>query len=147
MWNDGKSILLSRICVLVFLAVLVAVAVAAPWLVNTYMNFPNTTNTNTYFLLTIYAGCVPALLLLINLFSLLRRIDRGAVFVHKNVNSLRYISWCCFAGAAISATSMAYYVPWATVAVAAAFMGLVVRVVKNVFSRAVALQDDADHTI
>jgi hypothetical protein len=33
------------------------------------------------------------------------------------------------------------------VAVAAAFMGLIVRVGKNVFSKAVSLQDDADFTI
>ena len=35
----------------------------------------------------------------------------------------------------------------ALVGVAAAFMGLIVRVVKNVFARAVSLQDDADYTI
>jgi hypothetical protein len=31
--------------------------------------------------------------------------------------------------------------------VAAAFVGLIVRVVKNVFARAVTLQDDSDFTI
>jgi len=37
--------------------------------------------------------------------------------------------------------------PWLAVAVAAGFMGLIVRVLKNVVERAVALQDEVDCTV
>ncbi len=146
MWSDSKSILLSRIAVILFMAALVAVMIFAPWLVNRMFTFWDERGP-TYFLLTIYTGAVPAALLLISLYGLLCRIDRGDVFIQKNVGSLRHISWYCFAGAVVSLVSSFYYVSWIMVSVAAAFVGLIVRVVKNVFARAVSLQDDADYTI
>jgi hypothetical protein len=146
MWSDRKSIVLSRIAVILFMAALVAAAVFAPWLVDRLFTFTDESGPS-YFLATTYVGAVPAALLLISLYRLLRRIEKGSVFIHKNVSSLRYISWYCFAGAVISLASSFYYLPWIMVAVAAAFVGLIVRVVKNVFAKAVSLQDDADFTI
>ena len=147
MWDNKKSIILSKLSVVIFMALLVAAAVYAPWLVRQTFIYTDMIGWERLFLITVYTGCVPAALLLISLFRLLQRIGRGKVFIQKNVNCLRRISWYCFAGAVISAVSVLYYFPWAMVAVAAAFMGLIVRVVKNVFARAVSLQDDADFTI
>lgn len=147
MWNDNRSIVLSRICVILFMILLATVAVFAPWLVRTTFSYTVKAGWDTWFLVTIYTGCVPGALLLISLYRLLRRIEGGTVFIQKNVESLRHISWFCFSGAVISAISAFYYIPWIMVAVAAAFMALIVRVVKNVFARAVSLQDDADFTI
>lgn len=149
MWNDTRSILLSRLCVIVFLVILAAVAASAPYLTNLLIEYSGADigAMRTYFLITAYAGCVPAAVLLISLLLLLRRIETGRVFVPVNVRSLRVISWCCFFGAALCAVSAVYYYPWAFIAVAAAFIGLIVRVVKNVFARAVALQDEADYTV
>lgn len=147
MWNDKRSIILSRICVIVFMLLLVLTAVLTPWFLKTSIAKLYTSGSVTFFLVTIYSGCIPAVFLLITLYRLLRRIEREAVFIADNVESLRHISWCCFLGAVISAVSAIYYFPWMMVAVAAAFVGLIVRVVKNVFARAVSLQDDADFTI
>lgn len=147
MWTDKKSIILSTICVVIFMLLLVFAAVFASWLVKQPFIYNEIKGWGTYFSITIYVGCIPAALLLVSLFRLLRRIEQGEVFIQKNVESLRHISWYCFIGALVSAVSAVYYFPWVMVAVAAAFIGLIVRVVKNVFARAVALQDDADHTI
>ncbi len=148
MWNNNKSILLSRLCVIAFIVLLTAVAVLAPFLVERLIaNRIYLVGAKTFFLLTIYTGCVPAAVLLASLFLLLHRIKEGRVLVTKNVESLRHISWCCFLGALICLASALYYIPWLAVAVAAAFMGLIVRVIKNVFDRAVSLQNDADFTI
>ncbi|UOO37575.1 DUF2975 domain-containing protein [Oscillospiraceae bacterium CM] len=147
MWNDDRSLLLSRVCVTVFLIVLAATAVFAPWLVARTFGNTDMAGSETLVLITVYTGCIPAAFLLTRLYILLRRIAQGEVFVPQNVEALRHISWCCFAGAIICAVSVIYYMPWVFVAVAAGFVGLIVRVVKNVFARAVALQDDADHTI
>jgi hypothetical protein len=147
MWNDDKSIVLSRICVLVFMVLLVFTAVTAPWLAHRLSEYAGPTGMAAYFIITIYAGCIPAGLLLASLFQVLRRIERGEVFIAKNVDSLRHISWYCFIGAGICLVSFIYYIPWVMVAVAAAFVGLIVRVVKNIVARAVSLQDDADFTI
>ena len=79
--------------------------------------------------------------------GILRRIEAGAVFVPANVTALRRISWCC-AGAAVVCLAAAYiYLPFAFLGVAAAFMALIVRVLKNAFAQAVHMKDELDCTI
>ena len=149
MWDDRKSLTLSKVCVILFMALLAACAVFAPRMVSRLllMSLQAGLMGKTLFLITIYTGFFPAAGLLICLYILLHRIGDGRVFVRENTVCLRQISWCCFAGAAICVASALYYVPWVAVGVAAAFMGLIVRVVKNVVAKAVSLQDDADFTI
>lgn len=149
MWNGEKSIALSKLCILLFLGLLLAIAVSAPWLTHWFVNFSQAglKGTESYFLATIYVGFVPAAYLLYSLLGLLRRIDAGQVFIAANVELLRRISWSCFAGAGIALISIFYYYPWFFLAVAAAFMGLIVRVVKNVIAQAVELKNEADYTV
>jgi heme exporter protein D len=149
MWNGEKSISLSKFCVLFLVGVLIVTVVSAPWLTPWFLNFLRTEQlgTESFFLVTIYVGAVPAAYLLYNLLRLLRRIEAEQVFTTENVENLRRISWTCFVGAGVALVSVFYYFPWVFLAVAAAFMGLIVRVVKNVVAQAVALQDEVDSTI
>ena len=149
MWSAKKSLAFSKICTVFFMALLAGGAICAAWIVRELVKSSVSAAAAglTPFLITIYLGCIPAAILLICLYFLLRRIGAGDVFIAGNVKTLRYISWCCFAGGAICAASALYYVPWIAVGVAAAFMGLIVRVVKNVVAKAVSLQDDVDLTI
>lgn len=149
MWNGAKSIALSKLCIRLFMGLLVATVVTAPWLTSWYLYYPRPVlmETEGFLMATIYVGAIPAGLLLYNLFRLLHRIEAGQVFTPENVERLRRISWSCFVGAGIALVSTLYYLPWAFLAVAAAFMGLIVRVVKNVVAQAVELQDEVDSTI
>ncbi len=149
MWNGEKSIILSKLCVLLFMGLLLAAVVAAPWLTHWFVRFSRAgvEQDALYLMATIYAGSIPAAYLLYSLLKLLRRIGTGQVFTAKNVELLRRISWSCFAGAGIALVSLFYYYPWFFVAVAAAFMGLIVRVVKNVVAQAVDLKNEADYTV
>lgn len=143
MWNQKRSILLSKCCVILFAAGMAGVAVKARFLVF----FLGLNTEPGHFLITVYTGCVPASILLWNLFFLLHRIERDEVFVPRNVESLRRISWSCIAGGLICFVSGFYYIPWFVVALAAAFMGLIVRIVKNMVAQAVELKSDSDFTI
>ncbi|MFZ7102756.1 MAG: DUF2975 domain-containing protein [Peptococcaceae bacterium] len=149
MWNNKKSLGLSKVCILLFMSGLIVTVISAPWLTRWFLSFSRAElqGTGPFFLATIYVGSIPALILLYSLFSLLRRIETGQVFITENVETLRHISWSCFIGAAIGFISFFYYFPWIFVAVAAAFMGLIVRVVKNVVAKAVELQNEVDYTI
>ena len=149
MWSDRKSLILSKVCVIMFMLLLAGSAILAPRMVaRLIMTSAQARLAGTaVFLVTIYVGFFPAAGLLACLYILLHRIDAGKVFIKENTTCLRQISWCCFAGALVCLASASYYLPWAAVGVAAAFMGLVVRVVKNVVAKAVSLQDDADFTI
>jgi len=149
MWENSRSIWLSKICTILFMVLLVACMVSAPWLVARLIDIsvPAQKAGNTLFLITIYIGSAPAAALLTFLYALLHQIGSGRVFISENVAYLRYISWCCYVGALLCITSAFYYVPWFAPGIAAAFMGLIIRVVKNVVAEAVALQDESDLTI
>lgn len=149
MWNGEKSISLSKFCVLAFSVMLIGTALSAPWLVKWFLSFSRASlvGKEALFLSTIYSGSVPAAILLFCLYRLLHHIENEQVFITANVEYLRRISWSCFAGAIICFASTPYYFPWIFVAVAAAFMGLIVRVVKNVVAQAVELKNESELTI
>lgn len=149
MWDDKKSLYLSKVFLFLFISGLIGVIVTAPWLTRWFLDFSRAglKGTRPFFLATIYGGAIPAGALYYNLLSLLKRIEKEEVFIRKNVDSLRRISWSCFAGALIALVSTFYYFPWIFMAIAAAFMGLIVRIVKNVIAKAVALKDEVDYTV
>jgi len=149
MWDDKKSITLSKLCVLAFSALLIGVVLSAPWIVDKFMDFSRAdlVGKKIYFLCTIYSGSIPAGVLLYSLYRLLHSIEHGEVFIAANVERLRRISWCCFTGAILSSVSTLYYLSWIFVAVAAAFMGLIVRVIKNIIAQAVELKTESEYTI
>ena len=146
MWNDNKSLFLSKCCVILFMVLLLICAAIAPGGAGIFFRYMSETR-RTLFLTTVYVGSVPAAALLVFMLILLHRIGSGQVFVRENTESLRRISWCCFIGAAISLVSSFYWIPWLAVGIAAAFMGLIIRILKNIVAKAVSLQDDADFTI
>lgn len=149
MWSGKKSISLSIFCVFIFSDMLVGTVIFAPWLVSRLLDFSRAdlAGTEAFFLTTIYSGSVPAAILLFCLYRLLHHIEMEQVFTTVNVEYLRRISWSCFAGAIICFVSVTYYFPWAFVAVAAAFMGLIVRVIKNIVAQAVELKNESEFTI
>lgn len=149
MWNDKRSLLLSKLCTLLFGVALVCVLACAPWLVRWVIWLSPNTSSGHYalFLATIYTGGAVAAATLCFLYRLLHNIGLGQVFVAANVKNLRRISWCCIAGGAIAMASGLYYLPWCAVGLAALFAGLIVRVVKNVIAQAVALKEENDYTI
>jgi len=124
---------------------LIGTVLSAPWLIRWFR--PDLAGKKALFLSTIYSGSIPAAILLYCLYRLLRHIELEQVFITTNVEYLRRISWCCFAGSVICFASIPYYFPWCFVAVAAAFMGLIVRVIKNVIAQAVELKNESELTI
>ena len=131
MWNDQKSLALTRWCVRLFALALAAADLGSYWLVRWYMSW------NTQ----------PAWAALYWLHRLLGSIAAGQIFVPENVRALRAISWCCAAACAVCLASTFYYAPWSLAGVAAGFMALLVRVIKNCFEQAVRMKDELDYTI
>ena len=147
-WTKDRSILLSRLCVLAFALALLVLDAGCPWIVDwvarTRMwEFRN----GRWMMLSIYSGSILAWLCLWQLWRLLGSIRQGRVFDAENVRRMRIISWCCAGAAAISLLSALYYLPFGFVAVAAGFMALIVRIVKNAFQQAIAMKDELDLTV
>ena len=147
-WNDRKSITLTRVVVATAILGSAIMTISGPWLTRwmvTAHALPP--RTGPVLLVLGYLCAVLAFGMLFSLYKFLRRIEAGAVFVPANVTALRRISWCC-AGAAVVCLAAAYiYLPFAFLGVAAAFMALIVRVLKNAFAQAVHMKDELDYTI
>ena len=147
-WNDRKSITLTRVVVATAILGSAIMTISGPWLTRwmvTAHALPP--RTGPVLLVLGYLCAVLAFGMLFSLYKFLRRIEAGAVFVPANVTALRRISWCC-AGAAVVCLTAAYiYLPFAFLGVAAAFMALIVRVLKNAFAQAVRMKDELDYTI
>ncbi len=149
-WSSKNSIRLSRLCVVLFGAAALSILASAPWLVKAFVEFSRAALKNqaeALLLITLYTGGIPAVYILWQLWRLLENIQSGKVFIPRNVQLLRRISWGCAVGAVICLISGFYYLPFFVIAACAAFMALIVRVVKNVFQQALLLQEDADYTI
>lgn len=151
-WNEDKSLRLSRVCVWLFFAALCAVCAGAPFAVRALAGFATSAGRTVgevapWLYPVVYLTAACAALVLWHLHALLRNIAENEVFVVENVGHLRAISWGCLA-AGVCFLSGVWYAPsfW-VLSAAAAFVGLILRVVKNVFAEAVRLKDENDYTI
>ena len=148
-WNKDKSLWLSKICIKLFTITMIVVAVFAPKIFSALIEvrIAYLGGTLPYFLISTYTLCVPAVVALYGLWRLLDNIDKGEVFINKNVDILRMLSWRCIFAGGICFASAVYYLPFIIIAAAAGFVGLLLRIVKNVFARAVEIKQDNDFTI
>ena len=155
MWNRKRSVKLSLAVCFVFLAVLTAGLFAGPWLVKIWFTWYRgwsedgeaMKNMLTLFCACFYPCAVFAYLTLYSLLRLLFHIKKDEIFISANVQYLRCISWCCFAVAAITFVGGVFYIPFSAFAITAAFVGLMLRVVKNVMENAVAIKEENELTI
>lgn len=147
-WNRDNSIILSKVCIGAFVCAGIACMVWLPAVLEGIVRRRGwEIEERMFFLLSFYSLLVPAVIALGYLYRLLQNISRDKVFVADNVKYLRRISWACHLASIISLVSMFYYLPFCLVAAPAGFMGLILRVVKNVFAEAVAIKQENDFTI
>ena len=142
MWNPSKSVLASSICTKLIIVIVIGFLIAAPCLVKGYVVYAfKNPDIIIPLLVTIYACAIPGLISLFSLDRLLANIKAKNVFVEE------VISWCSFAVSAILFVFGFYYLLSLLVAIAAAFFGLILRVVKNVIEQAVIIKNENDFTI
>ena len=147
-WNENKSVRLSQGCVVLFAALLLLLDVFCYAAVNWFIHLRGMQRqTGVLMMGTIYLCSVFGWLLLWKLWRLLCNIRAQVVFDLKNVALLRAVSWCCVGAGLVCLGSAVYYLPFLAIAIAAGFMALIVRIVKNVFEQAILMKDDLDLTI
>lgn len=148
MWTKPRSLMLSRIMTVIFLLLLAAGAAGLPWLLRWYIGYSAKSQLIlTPVMVSLWACALPAFVALICLGKMLKNIAHDRVFVRENVRALRLISWCCFAVSLVFLSFFFYYILGLILAILAAFAGLVLRVVKNVFEQAVAIKEENDLTV
>ena len=149
-WTPSRSIVLSGICVGLFTAAYLAVVIGCPIVVRYYVALRREQISAAHerlLMLTVYLCAAPVGVILWKLMRLIGNIGREQLFTDGNISCLRWISWMCFAVAAITLVSAWYYVMWIVIGCCMAFMGLLIRVIKNVFERAKEIKEENDFTI
>lgn len=150
MRGKDRSVVLTSVLVKAVYVLVGACCVAAPFLVKRYDSLVIASGQESVFLpllITLYCAVPFAVVALVCLDMLLRNIRKEQPFITQNVTLLRIISYCCF-GEILVFAYFAVLKPFAAVVmIACGFMGLILRVVKNVFEQAVSIREENDFTI
>lgn len=155
MWNKEKSSILSLVVCFFFTALLAAGLFLGPWAVKMWFQLYRGWEDGSdglrqlikIFNWCFYPSAPFGFVTLYSLIKLLTNIRKGEIFIPSNVRYLRCISWCCFIVAVITTVGGVFYLPFFCIAVAAGFIGLLLRVVKNVMESAVELKAENELTI
>lgn len=153
MWNSNKSIMLSLVvCFAVAVMLLLGVAFL-PILIKMYfgdfdVNYDHRLFLMYHSVLICYYICLlPAFTALYSLIRMLFSIRREEIFTDGNIKRLRLLSWCCFAVAFVTVIGFMFYRPLIVISIAAGFIGLIIRVIKNVMCSAKILREENELTI
>ena len=151
--KKNTSAYISLVLAVLALVVLIAIWATLPYIVDYFYSlFKGRVDGKTQLLAALYAASLPVALADILLIRLLLLVRAGRTFSPEAVGSLRGISWCClFEGAYLIFVGIFMFDPAAVsfcmLAFAAVFLGIVLRVVKNVFEEATAIKTENDYTI
>ena len=155
MWNSKKSVKLSIAVCYTLAAVLAMLIFAGPWVFELYMTAYRGFSASgealkmlkTVFGFCFYPSAVFAAVIIYSLLRLLHNIKADKIFIGANASYLRNVSWCCFAIGAITFVGGFFYMPFMFVALAGGFVGMLLRVLKNVMQSAVEIREENDLTI
>lgn len=147
MWSKSNSVKLSSILVKIMFVCCVASIFLIPAVAKFYDGVSAREPVFLPLCITLYFALIPAFILLVNLNTLLENIKAEQVFIKKNCAILRLISYCCFAIAAIFFGFGFFRALAFLIAFAAGFFGLILRVLKNVFVKAVEIREENDAVI
>ena len=146
--SKNASVTLSLVCCAVGFLGLIAMAGLLKFLVvreDTFLFGEGTARTwmaLRYFLLLVPVGVADGFLV-----KLLLLVRQHLVFTDRAVSCLRTISWCCFIEAGLLLVGVTCFFMMPVLAFVVGFLGLVLRVVKNVIEEAVVLKNENDVTI
>lgn len=152
MWNKVKSLTLSRALVIVMFVMLAAGTVGVPFITRWFDDFSDGKGffKGSVFVpvcIMLYICDALAFAAVAALHILLKNIAADNVFIPANTRCLRIISWCCV----LAGITFMVFSPWRFeflfAAFFALFLGLIIRVLKNVFEEAVEIKSENDFTV
>ncbi len=143
------SIWLSIILSVLFFVVLVASCFYMPLLIYVYMSLKGATVTDSTTEITIIAYAIVGVMAIadILLFILLQRVRKSLVFTNISVALIRGISWCAVILGALFFVLGFYFLIAFAITFACVFLGICLRVTKNVIEEATAIKAENDFTI
>ena len=145
--SEKLSAKISMILAVLFLIAVAAAMVCMPWLAFSMIHMPKEQPHIALVFVLVYGILVLAAVAGVLMLRLLRRIRGGEVFTDKSVAHLRGVSWCCVLAGGLFVLLGLYFPLSFAVAFVAVFVGLCLRVVKNVLEEAVVIKSENDLTV
>lgn len=154
--SPSPAILISVILGVLFLCTLIAAAILLPAIVDTLMNavtlMPQTLfsvddTTRLLVLIDAYAIVLTAAIAVILLLFLLRVVRLRLVFGKTSTRLISAISLCCFSEGLLTLPLCLLFLPIVCITLAACFLGLCLRVVRQVIEEATQIKCENDFTI
>ena len=144
-WFKSKSILFSQLGVALFALALAALDLGCWRIVNWFAALRGLDRQAVWGILAVLLLCsVFGWVLLWAMWRLLGNLRRGQVFTEDNIRLLGRVSLCCAAAAVVCAAGSFFYLPFLIAVAAAGFMALIVRIVRNVFQKALDMKNELD---
>lgn len=146
--KSNRSVVLTSVLIKVAIALCTGALFAMPYAAEVYETVSFMQDKVTVpLLVTFYSCAAVGFVILFVLDRLVSNIRKGEVFVDKNVKLLRVLSYCCFIIAVITLIFARLRIIVFVITFAAAFIGLILRVIKNCFEQAVILREENDFTV
>ncbi len=148
MKRSEKSLNLT-IALLVALSILfVFMLFMAPSVFTAYCEADNTSEAARKTLIGVFYGCTPsAVLTLVYLFKFLFNIKKGEVFCNQTVRYIKILSYTCLSVIPLSLPLCYFFLAGFPIPMAAGFMWLFFRVLKNAFEKGSEIKNENDLTV
>ena len=140
MWDNSKSLLLTTWWMRIAMVVWCILGIAVPTLF-----FMRQIPFDILILFCLLFA--PILLAFYGLHKMLSNIQQGLIFSVQNTASLRLVSWACFFAAMFLLIAAFKWPVLIFASGVIGFLGLFVRVIKNMLSEAIAIKEENDFTI
>ena len=148
MTKEKRSIAITSVLIKIAIVLCAAALFLMPYAAKMYeqMSFQRD-NVTVPLLITFYVCAAFGFVILFVLNKLIKNIGSEKVFIDENVKLLKILSYCCFAIAVVTLIFARFRILVFVITFAAAFIGLILRVIKNCFTEAIRLREENDFTI
>ena len=155
LWNSKKSIILTKLCILALMVISVIMMFCGRYLISRFLIMTGGAKINiskelSLYIITFisYILGIIAQVTLFCMFKFVTNLEKDLVFIPQNIKWLRFISYGCLsAGLLLIIVTVVYHNLYLIFSLAALFMMLIVRVIKNAFEQAVKMKEELDLTI
>ncbi len=148
MTKEKRSIAITSALIKVAIVLCTAALFLMPYAAKMYEQISfQRDNVTVPLLITFYVCAAFGFVILFVLNKLIKNIGSEKVFIDENVKLLKILSYCCFAIAIVTLIFARFRILVFVITFAAAFIGLILRVIKNCFTEAIRLREENDFTI
>ena len=146
MYTSVKSAKLTRFIAALFCVLLLALMICAPFVTKKFIGAESQRIIRTA-ITAFYICCPAAWAALISILKLMTNIIKSKVFITQNVFCMRLLSWLCAYVCAVCFGFGFVYSLLFVFSLGAAFMMLILRVLKSVMAMATELKNENELTI